>query len=234
MKFSENTKQSLTLAGIVLSVGICCACVFGDVKDAALGFIKNNTDELGDIVVSVKDIGNTASSALQPFVEKITDSNTELASEIVSELAALQFEEMEKCTVQRVVDGDTYILDIDGEEKRVRLIGVDTPESVAPDSYGKENTEEGKTVSDIVKGKIQAGSILYAEYDVSKTDKYGRTLAYLYFENGTMVQDWLLENGYANIATYPPNVKYADHFAELAHTAAKNRVGLWNGFFEEQ
>ena len=54
------------------------------------------------------------------------------------------------------------------------------------------------------------------------------------FEDGTMVQDWLLENGYANTATYPPNVKHADHFAELAHTAAEQKVGLWNGFFEEQ
>lgn len=75
---------------------------------------------------------------------------------------------------------------------------------------------------------------VYVEYDVSPTDKYGRTLAYVYFEDGTMVQDWLLENGYANTATYPPNVKYADHFAELAHMAAEQKVGLWNGFFEEQ
>ena len=134
----------------------------------------------------------------------------------------------------RVVDGDTYILDIDGVETRVRLIGVDTPESVAPSTYRKDNTEEGKTVSEIVKDKIKAGDTLYIEYDVGKTDKYDRTLAYVYFEDGTMVQDWLLKNGYANVATYPPNVKYADHFVELAHTAAENKVGLWNGFFEEK
>ena len=125
-------------------------------------------------------------------------------------------------------------MDIDGVETRVRLIGVDTPESVAPSTYRKDNTEEGKTVSEIVKDKIKEGDTLYIEYDVGKTDKYSRTLAYVYFEDGTMVQDWLLENGYANVATYAPNVKYADHFVELAHTAAENKVGLWNGFFEEK
>lgn len=136
-------------------------------------------------------------------------------------------------TVVRVVDGDTYILDIDGTEERIRLIGVDTPEVKAPASYYKENTKEGATVSEIVKDRIKQGDTLYIEYDTSKTDKYGRTLAYLYFPNGVMVQEWLLSQGYANVATYPPNTKYADHFTELAHRAAEKKVGLWNGFFTE-
>lgn len=248
MKLSENTKQSLTLAGIVLSVGICCVCAFGDFKDAAWGFLKNNIP-LENVSAGTKEIESAVDSWVKPIAEKIAEGGNDFASEITAEiekaaemseatLASLprptDFSAMEKCTVQRVVDGDTYVLDIGTEEKKVRLIGVDTPESVAPASYAKENTEEGRTVSEIVKGRIKAGDILYAEYDVSKTDKYGRMLAYLYFEDGTMVQDWLLENGYANIATYPPNVKYADHFAELVHTAAENKVGLWNGFFEEE
>ena len=136
-------------------------------------------------------------------------------------------------TVIRVIDGDTFLLDFEGEEQRVRLIGVDTPESVAPANYSKANTSEGKEVSEIVKDKIREGDRLYYEYDVEKTDKYGRTLAYLYFDDETMIEDWLIENGYANVATYPPNVKYSEHFAELAHEAAENGVGLWNGFFTE-
>lgn len=136
-------------------------------------------------------------------------------------------------TVVNVIDGDTYTLDADGEEIKARLIGVDTPESVAPDEYHKDNTQEGEDVSAIVKEKIPVGSTLYMEYDVSETDTYGRHLVYLYFENGTMVQDWLLSNGYANVATYPPNVKYSERFKELAHKAAENKVGLWDGFFQE-
>lgn len=139
-----------------------------------------------------------------------------------------------KGTIVRVKDGDTYVVNIDGEDTTVRLIGVDTPESVAPASYGKENTEDGKTVADIVKAKLQKGDTVIVEYDVSKTDRYNRTLAYLYFEDGTMIQDWLLVNGYAQVMTIQPNSKYADHFAELQHEAAENKIGLWNGFFDEK
>lgn len=133
----------------------------------------------------------------------------------------------------RAKDGDTYVIKLDssGQEITVRLIGVDTPESVAPDDYYKDNTAEGKDVSAIVKSKLHEGDRLTIEYDVQTEDKYGRTLAYLYTEDGKMIQDWLLENGYAQTMTIQPNSKYAEHFAEVQHTAAKNKVGLWNGYF---
>lgn len=137
-----------------------------------------------------------------------------------------------EATFVRAKDGDTYVVTYNGENITVRLIGVDTPESVAPSTYSKENTEEGKEVSDIVKDAILKGDKLYLEFDVSPTDKYGRTLAYVYFEDGTMVQDWLLSKGYARTMTIPPNIKYADHFTEVQSIAAENKVGLWNGFFE--
>lgn len=135
-------------------------------------------------------------------------------------------------TIIRVVDGDTYVLNINGVERKVRLIGVDTPESVAPDTYRKENSEQGKTVSQIVKDKVQKGDVFTIEYDQQQTDRYGRTLAYLYFNDGTMLQDWLLKNGYANVATYKPNVKYKEHFESIAYQAYQNQTGLWNGYFK--
>lgn len=135
--------------------------------------------------------------------------------------------------VQRVIDGDTYDIEIDGVEYRVRLIGIDTPESVAPEDYYKENTQEGVDVSAAVKEKIHSGDTVYIEYDIQTEDKYGRALAYLFLSDGTMIQDWLLEQGYANVATYPPNTKYAEHFADIAHKAMENHIGLWNGFFKE-
>lgn len=152
----------------------------------------------------------------------------------VGESISDSFSVLTKSEVVRVKDGDTYVLKINGEETTVRLIGVDNPESVAPADYSKENTSEGKAISEIVKQKIQSGDILCVEYDVSKTDKYGRTLAYLYFENGLMVQEWLLENGYARVMTVQPNSKYSERFAEIQHQAAENKVGLWNGFFESE
>ncbi len=137
-------------------------------------------------------------------------------------------------SIVRVVDGDTYVIKIKDEDYKVRLIGVDTPESVAPSTYSKNNTEEGKTVSDIVKSTLQEGDTVYCEFDVNPQDKYNRYLCYVYFADGTtMIQDWLLSNGYAQVMTVQPNSKYADHFVEIQRTAAENKVGLWNGFFEE-
>lgn len=146
---------------------------------------------------------------------------------------------------------DKFVHFFENVQEKWDVLSKDTPTEKKPEVQKKQhkpyldcvaelekiaerNTEEGKEVSQIVKEKFQDIDTVYVEYDVSPTDKYGRTLAYVYFEDGTMVQDWLLENGYANTATYPPNVKHADHFAELAHTAAEQKVGLWNGFFEEQ
>lgn len=138
--------------------------------------------------------------------------------------AEFSFSALTKSEVVRVKDGDTYVLRINGEETTVRLIGVDTAESVAPDEYAKENTSEGVMISEIVKQKIRPRDVLYVEYDIKQTDKYGRTLAYLYFEDGVMVQEWLLENGYAQVMTVQPNCKYAERLAELQHIAAENKV----------
>lgn len=141
------------------------------------------------------------------------------------------FSEMKKAEVIRVKDGDTYVLNIDGEETTVRLIGVDTPESVAPSEYSKENTSEGEMISEIIKQKLLQRTTLYVELDIEKNDKYGRTLAYLYFEDGVMVQEWLLQNGYAQVMIIQPNTKYAARFAEIQSNAADNKVGLWNSLY---
>ena len=82
--------------------------------------------------------------------------------------------------VVRVVDGDTIIVDIDGTETRVRLIGVDTPESVHPDDT--LNSERGKIASDFTSALL-TGKQVYLEYDKEMTDKYGRTLAYVFLSN---------------------------------------------------
>ena len=122
-----------------------------------------------------------------------------------------------KYLVEKVVDGDTFIMNNGRNEVRVRLIGIDTPESVAPEEYlektGKENTEEGKNASDFTKSLIE-DQYVYLEFDAQQEDKYGRLLAYVYLEDGRMLQDILITEGYAELMTIPPNVKYADRFAE--------------------
>ena len=78
--------------------------------------------------------------------------------------------------VVRVIDGDTAILNINGEEKRCRFIGIDTLESVHPDA--ERNTEEGKVASNYTK-ELLSGQHVYLEYDLAPQDQYGRELVYL-------------------------------------------------------
>lgn len=134
------------------------------------------------------------------------------------------YKEENKYTVISVVDGDTFKINYNGKETKVRLIGVDTPESVHPDKT--KNTTYGKEASNYTKSLIE-GKNIALEFDVSQTDKYGRLLAYVYLENGEMLNEKLVKEGYAQVATYAPNVKYAEKFKILQEEARKNKVGFW-------
>lgn len=126
--------------------------------------------------------------------------------------------------VVRVVDGDTFIVDYNGEQERVRLIGVDTPESVHPNE--EKNTEFGNEVSNYSK-KMLTGKQVALEFDIEERDKYGRLLAYAYLD-GQMYNKLLLEKGYAQVSTYPPNVKYVDDFVAIQKQAREDKVGMWS------
>lgn len=145
--------------------------------------------------------------------------------------------EFQRASVSRVVDGDTIVIDICGgncgnkdHEYTVRLIGVNTPESVAPKEYleykGTENSAEGKAASEWLADYLEDEDYVYLESDVGDTDKYGRLLRYVWLDvpsdeldinviSTDMLNAILLEKGYAEVATYKPNVKYADYFAAI-------------------
>jgi len=136
--------------------------------------------------------------------------------------------------VVRVVDGDTIIVSIDGEDVTVRLIGVDTPESVHTDD--SKNTAEGKEASDWTSALLTDANV-YLEYDVDTEDDFGRTLAYVYIDDIdgglVMVNRLLLENGLAQIMTIQPNSKYASEFYQLQVAAREAKKGFWEtGFFK--
>lgn len=125
--------------------------------------------------------------------------------------------------VVRVVDGDTIIVNIDGEETRLRLIGVDCPESVHPDK--SKNTHFGKLASDFTRSKLE-GRYVSMEYDKEKLDRYDRHLAYVYLD-GVMFNETLLEEGLAKAKAYPPNTKYKDEFEEIEKKAKEEDRGMW-------
>jgi len=127
--------------------------------------------------------------------------------------------------VRKVVDGDTFWID-DGSEKgvKVRLIGVDAPES--RNTGTKEIAYFGKESTDYLT-KLIGGKKVRLEYDADRYDKYGRTLAYVYLEDGTFINSKLVRDGYANVMTIPPNVKYAGTFLKMERKARNQKRGMW-------
>jgi micrococcal nuclease len=148
---------------------------------------------------------------------------------IFSHFAALSAEDKthkkEFYPVKRVVDGDTFWID-DGSEKgvKVRLIGVDAPES--RNTSTREIAYFGKQASDYLT-KLIGGKKVRLEYDAGRFDKYGRTLAYVYLKDGTFINAKLVRDGYANVMTIPPNVKYADTFLKMERKARNQKRGMW-------
>lgn len=135
--------------------------------------------------------------------------------------------------VKRVVDGDTVIL---ADGRKVRMIGIDTPESRNNRKLKRDMEKMRKDADTIIAlGKRSAqftrslteGKRVRLEFDIEKQDRYGRTLAYLYTEGGTFVNAEIIKEGYAQTLTVPPNIKYKALFAQLQREARAAERGLW-------
>ncbi len=135
--------------------------------------------------------------------------------------------------VARAVDGDTLKL---SDGKRVRLIGVDTPELHYSEKLLRDSRRTRRDIKDIqalgqraaaFTKRLCEGKPVRIETDLRKTDKYGRLLAYIYLEDGTFVNGKILEEGYGQVMTIPPDVKYADYFLKLQREARESHKGLW-------
>ncbi|WLD95275.1 thermonuclease family protein [Alkalihalobacillus sp. AL-G] len=127
--------------------------------------------------------------------------------------------------VTEVIDGDTFKIQYNDREETIRLLLVDTPETVHPQ---KPVQPFGKEASNWMKQEL-SGERVELELDVSERGKYGRILAYVYNEEGEMINELLLEKGLARVAyIYPPNTKYVDRFQEIQEEAQLNERGIWS------
>lgn len=128
-------------------------------------------------------------------------------------------------TVVRVVDGDTLVAQVAGSEERIRLIGIDTPESVDPDQppecYGHE-------ASDRLAQLLPAGTPIRLERDVEPRDRYDRLLAYVFrAEDNLFVNRDQVARGFAEAKEYPPNTTRADDLEAAEASARTARAGMW-------
>ncbi|HAR6087022.1 TPA: thermonuclease family protein [Staphylococcus pseudintermedius] len=128
----------------------------------------------------------------------------------------------ESYLVKRVIDGDTIIIDKDGQDERVRLIGVDTPETVKPNTPVQPY---GKAASNFTK-KHLTNQRVRLEYDREPKDKYGRTLAYVWLGD-EMFNVKLAKEGLARVKFYPPNDKYRILIEQAQKEAQKKQLNIW-------
>ena len=143
----------------------------------------------------------------------------------------------EKYKLIRIIDGDTIVVDYNGSHEKIRLTGIDTPES-GNNSKTRRDAErsqvdiktiikQGKLATKFVKQVLKDEEFVLVEFDVQKRDRYQRLLGYIYLLDGRMLNEIIVRSGYASLMTIPPNVKYKDRFSKAYRLAREENLGLW-------
>lgn len=176
-------------------------------------------------------------------VEDIRIEESDIEQNNVEQNDAEQ-KKIETAEVADIVDGDTIKVYLDGERYTIRMIGIDTPESVHPDP--QKNTIYGQKASEYAKQVFTKGQTVYLSQDVSDKDKYDRLLRYVWLEKPTDTADEIeirqkmynakvVLDGYANVHEYAPNNTLYPLFLTFEAEAEKENRGLWaeNGLSRE-
>ena len=129
--------------------------------------------------------------------------------------------------VKKIYDGDTIGVVLDGRFEKIRLIGIDAPE-LDQRPWGRKAKEYLESLLAVANSRISL------EYDIEQRDKYGRILAYIWIQDGRMLNEEMLEKGFAVLFTFPPNVKYVDRLRAAQKKVRENKIGIWgeNGLQE--
>lgn len=122
------------------------------------------------------------------------------------------------CTVAHVTDGDTFWARCPTDLK-VRLLLIDAPE--------RDQFPFGRQARAAIEHLLARGAPVSLEFDVEKTDRYGRALAYVFLPDGRMVNEEMAKAGYATALVYPPNVRYVERIRRAVAQAREARRGLW-------
>jgi len=124
--------------------------------------------------------------------------------------------------VKAVYDGDTILLE---RGQRVRYAGIDAPEIDHEGGQGEFMAEEARQFNEA----LVRGTTVRIELDREKRDRYGRLLAYVYLDNGHMVNALMVKRGYAHVLPKRPNLKHFDLLLKLQREAISSGLGIWRG-----
>lgn len=170
---------------------------------------------IDDEVKGATDANNTSLPVVQDESPLPQEDSTDNSSEV-----------QKGYKVVKVIDGDTIDVDVDGKFERLRLIGIDTPETVDPrkkvQCFGKEASNKAK---ELLFGRFV---ILESDETQGDRDKYKRLLRYVFLPDGTNFNLYMIAEGYAHEYTYQDPYKYQFDFKESEKQARENNKGLWN------
>lgn len=215
LKYLKKHRKNMPKSFVYIFLGVIliffCYLIYTNFN---LSFDNNNINIYGKDKSILNNMSNNENQK----------NNTKTSNEDLSK-------EFTKAFVERIVDGDTIVVTTDDNtQHKVRFIGVNTPESTTKTEYF------GKESSNYTKEKL-LNKTVYLEKDVSNTDKYGRLLRYVWLEIPSdnskeniqkyMFNAKLLLDGYARLATYPPDVKYVNYFKDMEKVARNENNGLW-------
>ncbi|KAA3661032.1 MAG: nuclease [Chloroflexi bacterium] len=131
-----------------------------------------------------------------------------------------------RAEVVRVIDGDTAVFRINNTEETVRFLGIDAPETVHPD---KPVECFGPEASEFVKSVLEEETAVYLELDemTGERDKYGRLLAHIWLEDGTLFNELLLQEGYAEFSNYGNATEKDGRYTQAQSQAQSGKTGVW-------
>lgn len=167
-----------------------------------------------------------ASETEVSVVEENGDGKVEMSEELDVELDfSSDDEQYTYYSIIKVVDGDTLTIDREGTRETIRLIGIDTPETVDPRQMVECFADEASAKA----RELLTGERVRVELDPSQDerDKYDRLLAYVYRDDGLFINQHLIEEGYGHEYTYFLPYKYQEEFQAAENNARENERGLW-------
>ncbi len=162
---------------------------------------------------------------LSPDLESLETESVNTSEQTQSEVTVNQVDSIQQTetgTVTAITDGDTLTATVNGTELKIRLIGINTPELSHPTEPVQCYANEARAALE----SLVLNKEVTLEKDISDTDRFDRYLRYLWIGE-TLVNEYMVQNGYAQASAYPPDVKYQERFTSAEQSARNSLAGFW-------